>query len=323
MADYDIFNGDADGICALVQLRRAEPRPGAVLVTGVKRDINLLDRINPQKGDRLTVLDISMRNNAAGLTHALSCGANVFYCDHHNAGDIPAHKNLTAKINTKPEVCTGLLIDGHLKGAFKGWAVAAAFGDNLHKSAAKCAEAAGLSEYQTEQLKSLGTLLNYNAYGTSVDDLHYDPAHLYAMCAEYDDPLEFMTQRKDIVETLDKGYASDMAKAQGAEIIDTSDAGSIVVLPDEKWSRRISGMFGNAQAQAEPDLAHGVLSVNAKGGYTVSVRAPLSRREGCDTLCLQFETGGGRAAAAGINHLPKDQVDTFVAAFRETFTSKS
>ena len=26
MADYDLFNGDADGICALLQLRFAEPR---------------------------------------------------------------------------------------------------------------------------------------------------------------------------------------------------------------------------------------------------------------------------------------------------------
>jgi len=36
MAYYDVFNGDADGICALHQLRLAEPRE-ATLVTGVKR----------------------------------------------------------------------------------------------------------------------------------------------------------------------------------------------------------------------------------------------------------------------------------------------
>lgn len=40
--DYDVFNGDADGICALHQLRLARPRPEAQLVTGVKRDIRLL-----------------------------------------------------------------------------------------------------------------------------------------------------------------------------------------------------------------------------------------------------------------------------------------
>ena len=42
--NYDVFNGDADGICALLQLRLAEPRE-AQLVTGVKRDINLLSRV--------------------------------------------------------------------------------------------------------------------------------------------------------------------------------------------------------------------------------------------------------------------------------------
>ena len=44
MTDYDVFNGDADGICALVQLRHAEPR-NAQLITGVKRDISLLKQV--------------------------------------------------------------------------------------------------------------------------------------------------------------------------------------------------------------------------------------------------------------------------------------
>src|SRR3954470_9591181 len=63
MKFYDIFNGDADGICALQQLRLEEPRM-SVLVTGVKRDIGLLERVKAQAGDELTVLDIPMPNNA-------------------------------------------------------------------------------------------------------------------------------------------------------------------------------------------------------------------------------------------------------------------
>jgi hypothetical protein len=50
MADYDVFNGDADGICALVQLRQLEPRD-AILVTGVKRDISLLKQVDAVDGD--------------------------------------------------------------------------------------------------------------------------------------------------------------------------------------------------------------------------------------------------------------------------------
>jgi hypothetical protein len=45
MTHYDIFNGDADGLCALVQLRLQHPIE-TTLVTGVKRDIQLLDRVN-------------------------------------------------------------------------------------------------------------------------------------------------------------------------------------------------------------------------------------------------------------------------------------
>ena len=33
---FDVFNGDADGICALLQLRQTFP--DSKLVTGVKRD---------------------------------------------------------------------------------------------------------------------------------------------------------------------------------------------------------------------------------------------------------------------------------------------
>jgi hypothetical protein len=48
------FNGDADGLCALQQLRLAGPRAAAgqeTLVTGVKRDIALLDRVAASRGD--------------------------------------------------------------------------------------------------------------------------------------------------------------------------------------------------------------------------------------------------------------------------------
>ena len=60
---YDVFNGDADGICALHQLRLAAPCT-SVLITGAKRDIALLERVQAQAGDVVTVLDISMARNA-------------------------------------------------------------------------------------------------------------------------------------------------------------------------------------------------------------------------------------------------------------------
>lgn len=56
--------------------------------------------------------------------------------------------------------------------------------------------------------------------------------------------------------------------------------------------------------QENPDRAHAILTKNSEDGYIVSIRAPLNNKTGADELCRKFETGGGRKAAAGINHLP-------------------
>lgn len=82
MTFIDIFNGDADGICALHQLRLANPLDSK-LVTGVKRDINLLNKIQASRDDHITVLDISLDKNRAGLLSCLDAGAKIQYFDHH------------------------------------------------------------------------------------------------------------------------------------------------------------------------------------------------------------------------------------------------
>src|SRR6266536_1107144 len=101
MTHYDVFNGDADGICALHQLRLEEPRE-STLVTGVKRDIALLARIDAQSGESVTVLDISLATNRAALEALLGRGVRVQYFDHHFAGDLPRHPDLSAMIDTSP-----------------------------------------------------------------------------------------------------------------------------------------------------------------------------------------------------------------------------
>jgi hypothetical protein len=45
-------------------------------------------------------------------------------------------------------------------------------------------------------------------------------------------------------------------------------------------------------------------------------------KQGADTLCRAFATGGGRAAAAGINSLPSAQLDLFFKTFDEVFGGK-
>ena len=317
MAVYDIFNGDADGIISLVQLRRADPRPEARLITGRKRDIALLDRVDAKAGDHVTVLDISMRTNGDDLRRILSAGAYVFYADHHNPGDIPDHENLHPVIDTSAETCTAVLIDHCLQGAYRAWAVTAAFGDNFPKMARKLAEG---RNYPLDQLEQLGTLINYNGYGAGLEDLHFHPADLYRQLADFDTPMEFLAQRGSVFDKLQGGFNSDMETARSAKIIDESDKGLILELPDAAASRRVSGVYGNELAQETPTRAHAILTRN-QGSYVVSVRAPLTNRIGADELCLKFETGGGRAAAAGINALPFDLLENFVDAFNAQFSS--
>ncbi|MES2561611.1 MAG: acetyltransferase [Pseudomonadota bacterium] len=314
---YDIFNGDADGLCALHQLRLASPL-AAELITGVKRDIRLLDRVDARSEDTLTVLDISMKTNAEGLARLLEQGAHVRYFDHHAAGEIPQHPRLEAHINTAPETCTSLIVDQYLGGLHRMWAVVAAFGDNLVNAAVGAARTLQLDRTELARLHELGDCLNYNAYGETIEDLHYHPADLYATLRPYRDPRQYIFD-EPVFNVLKTAYAEDLYQVNELEPHYVTDAVSIHVLPDAAWSRRINGMFGNRLAQSQPTCAHAVL-VTRSGGYTVSVRSPVERPRGAGALCEQFEHGGGREAAGGINFLPESDLARFISAFEQTFS---
>ncbi|ORU90387.1 MAG: acetyltransferase [Cycloclasticus sp. symbiont of Poecilosclerida sp. M] len=315
----DVFNGDADGICALIQLRLVKPML-AELVTGVKRDTQLLNRVTATAGDSVTVLDVSLAKNREGLEKVLSAGASVLYIDHHQAGDIPEHKNLEALINTDANVCTSLLVDQFVEGRFREWAIVAAFGDNMTMSAERVCKEVGLSNEQADSLKELGICVNYNAYGGSLEDLHFSPEQLYREMCGYDSPFKFMLENASIYTKLEKGYAADMSKALDLKAEHASNAIAVYMLPDACWSRRVSGVFSNDLANENPERAHAVLSTNEDGSLTVSVRAPLSNKSGADDLCQSFPTGGGRKAAAGISQLPLSEFGHFVEKFSEQYT---
>ncbi|WED20628.1 DHH family phosphoesterase [Vibrio sp. JC009] len=317
---YDVFNGDADGIIALLQLRLAEPKD-ATLVTGVKRDIKLLEKVVAE-GDAsgLTVLDVSMEKNMPALEKLLEQGVKTFYCDHHRTGDIPESEHLEALIDLDSEVCTSLLINNRLQGEYVSWAIAAAFGDNLISTASKIAEEQGLSKVDTEFLKELGTLVNYNGYGAATADLHIAPDHLYKALLEYSDPFMLRDDLESPYYQLKKGYEADMANLSELSPLVDSSISRVFELPCEAWARRISGVFGNQLANEEPGKAHAVLTLNGSGeDYTVSVRAPLENRTGADEVCTQFPTGGGRKAAAGINALPVADKARFTQVLEEFY----
>lgn len=316
---YDIFNGDADGLCALHQLRLEEPR-AAELVTGVKRDIGLLERVEAREADELTVLDISLKRNAAALMRALERGARVRYFDHHAAGEIPAHPALEAHIDTSPETCTSLIVDAHIGGRHRLWAVVAAFGDNLVSAAVAAAQPLMLDHTELARLHELGECLNYNAYGESVEDLHYHPADLYRTISRYRDPRHFLFD-EPVFGVLKSAYAEDLYRAGEVSPYRADDRAAVFVLPDAAWSRRVNGIFGNRLAQAHPGRAHAVL-VAREGGYVVSVRAPVAKAGGAGALCSLFDTGGGREGAGGIDRLPESDFERFVVAFESAFNRR-
>jgi hypothetical protein len=260
------------------------------------------------------VLDISLDKNRAALEALLARGVLVDYFDHHYAGEIPDHSALRSHIHTAANTCTGLIVHGHLQGAYAPWAIVAAFGDNMAEAAQALGSGLGLNTAQLGELQSLGECLNYNAYGESVEDLFFHPAELYRRLHPWQDPFAMMRQ-DDLYLQLREAYASDLALAEESPWLAERERGAILLLPDAPWSRRVSGVFGNLLARREPARAHAVLTEKQDGAYQVSVRAPLQRREGADTFCRQFATGGGRAAAAGINHLPRSELEGFVEAF--------
>ncbi len=317
MSCFDVFNGDADGICALHQLRLADPRE-AELVTGVKRDIALLKRVQAKAGDRVTVLDISLDKNREDLIRLLDAGVSAQYFDHHFAGEVPVADTFEAHINTDANVCTSLLVNDYLDGAHLVWAVVAAFGDNLFDSARAAADPLALSDAQLSQLEHLGTLINYNGYGVTLDDLYFAPDALYRAIRPYADPFTFMAE-SHVYEKLAGGYASDIEQARKLEAEVEEYGVKIMVLPDAPWTRRVSGVFGNELARSAPDRAHALMTLLPDGQYRISVRAPLNNKTGADELCMQFPTGGGRKAAAGINALPADMFHAFADAFRSRY----
>ena len=308
---FDVFNGDADGICSLLQLRLQQPIDSQ-RVTGIKRDIGLLDRVSAGQGDHVTVLDVSMAKNTGALKRLLDAGATVDYVDHHASGEIPQHDNLSVTISEAPEVCTALLINGRLRGARVEWAITGAFGDNLDEPARQVALKANLSEADVSGLRALGVCINYNGYGPSLDDLHFHPSELYATLYEAGHPRAFIDS--DSFRQLSEGYSQDVAASKALVPALIQPGFAIYQLPNAAWARRVSGVFSNDLVRTYPARAHAVLTEQDDGAFLVSVRAPFHHRFGAEKVCAQFETGGGRAAAAGINRLAAADMNRLIAA---------
>jgi hypothetical protein len=319
MSHFDVFNGDADGLCALHQLRLAQPRE-AQIVTGVKRDNALLARVPARAGDSITALDIAMAGNREALVALLESGVSVEYFDHHHAGDIPSHPGLKAVIDPAPDICTSVLVDAHLGGARTPWAIVGAYGDNLRETAGRLADRSGLDRDQRDTLRRLGECLNYNSYGDGRDDLMYWPADLYRILHAYEDPFEFVCA-EEVYARLEQQRTEDMNNALAIFAELDSDRAAVYVLHDEAWARRVVGSLANNLVKANAAKAYAILVPNARGNLTVSLRVPAGFPGGADAFARRFG-GDGRRTAAGINDLPGGEQARFQDAFMAFFSGR-
>lgn len=318
---YYAANGDADGLCALQQLRLVEDDAG-LIVTGVKRDVQLLRRVVASPGDVVTALDISLDRNRHDVLRLLELGARVRYFDHHFPGAIPHHPNFEPHVDQASDVCTSILVDRYLSGRHRAWAIVGAFGDGLMDVGLRMARQAGFGDVESATLRELGTLLNYNAYGNDLSDVNFDPAFVAAQMLPFEDPRSFVATA-ELFDRLRAAFERDMQAARTVTPIHDGEHATLLVMPDERWARRAIGTLANELRSSANAKAIATLVPNGRGGYTVSVRVPESCETTAEAFCRRFETGGGRRHAAGINHLPASDLTRFRTLFLAQFETCS
>ena len=272
------FNGDADGICSMIQWGLVHGIEG-IKITGVKRDIELLERVHPKPGDEIIVMDISLARNHDRAAKLCEDGFKITWFDHHLAGE--PISGIDAHIDTSANVCTAKVVESYLQ-VESNWAQVALHGDGLSKHSSK------------QEYKELGELLNYNGYGADLSDLHFHPEELLLHCIESKTPEKFM--ETTVFTKLKSGFSQDMSHAESIEMVD-----GIYLLPDEAWARRVVGVLAHRINTQGPG-PH-VIAIDKGETLQVSIRG----ERGIGELCAIFD-GGGRATAGGIDALPKGEI---------------
>jgi hypothetical protein len=319
-----LFNGDADGIISQHIAGLSGMTPDG-RITGLKREIALLQRVSGDDNQDIYVFDINLDTNRPALERLLENPTiRIFWYDHHEPGPIPTHPNLKTRIQNTRGTCTALLAHAAFPGADPRWAAMAAYGDNIPQAAAALIAPLGLGADAAETLREAGELLNYNAHGETPADVLFQPLEVAGRMSAFRDPLRFLRD-SGLIEPLrgqmreDEKRLADLRPERAPE--GRERGAQLFRLPPEAWARRLGSTFASRAALAEPGRAIATLQELRDGFFQVSIRAPRDRKDAADaaTLALEFPTGGGRALAAGINRLPADQVEVFARRFFEFY----
>lgn len=316
------FNGDADGLCAQ-HIYALESGLPSVRVTGWKRDVRLLTRLAALDSARIRVFDISLDQNREALDTLLAKeGVDIEWYDHHEPGEPPVNPRLVLHINQAPGLCTAALVDSALGRRHRDWAAMAAYGDNLPVTAEGILREGGIDPAQWTRIERAGILLNYNAYGDRPGDVLFEPADLAARLAPFASARDFCAELA-VFGPLQAQFESDVERFQGLAALATGPAAQAYLVPDQPWARRYSATWANERIRFHPGEALAILHPRADGSYLVSIRSPrLPGRPSppASDLAREFPTGGGRKLAGGINALPKEELERFLARFLEFFS---
>jgi len=316
------FNGDADGLISQHLLELSGILP-SFRVTGLKREIVLLEQLPRLKTASVYVFDISLDVNRSGLMNLLeNPEVEVIWFDHHEAGAIPDSPRLKAHILNARGTCTALIVHTEFPGLDPRWAAMAAFGDNLPEAGEALLRPLNISGAESTVLREAGELLNYNAYGETVEDVLFHPLEIAKRLSRFNDPLLFIRE-SGFFEPLREQLHKDESNLNAIVPEEEKANAKIYRLPCESWARRMGAIFANRFALKNPDCAIGVLHLLSNGDYQVSIRSPRNDRAGvfapASDLAREFPTGGGRALAAGINRLPSEAVSNFKKRFFELY----
>ncbi len=316
-----VFNGDSDGIIGQHLLLLSGVTP-SIRVTGLKREIAILNRLPPLESADIRVLDLNLGANRAALEALLKKpGVAVTWYDHHEPGEIPESPRLKTHIHTAPGTCTAIIVHRTLPGSNLRWAAMAAFGDNLPEVAEALLRPQGISEIDIEALHEGGELINYNAYGETEADVLFHPLAVAERMVPFKHPGDFLRD-SGLIEPLRVQFKDDQTQAGDLKPLEERGKARIYHLPAQLWARRLGSTFANRTALQFPESALAVLHPLQDGSFQVSIRSPREPRGSgapASKLALEFATGGGRALAAGINRLPVSEVEKFQKRFFEVY----
>lgn len=314
-----VFNGDADGLCAqhILFLELGAP---VLRVTGLKRDIELLDRVPLLPGVHVHALDISLKRNLGALPRLLGQGnMHVTWYDHHEPGEPGRHPRLSLRVNQAPETCTAAIVDAAFGRRHPLWAAMAAFGDGMPATGSGLASAGGASAHEAQALRRAGVLLNYNAYGEQPGDQLIPAADLALRMETYDSALDFCWDAS-VFAPLAGQFEADRDAFQALTALVDLPGAKAYVVPEAPFARRYAATWANERAEERPGEALAVLNALPGGAYRISLRAPrgAGRVPPASGLAAEFG-GGGRNLAAGIDALPAADLERFAMRFGDYF----